>query len=200
MMNLDIFRTPKQLPFLYYSGKDVEYIDTDSGETKTIKNQLSLELGDKPIIEQPSLDDLWTLVDLGRFDNHEMGKLIAINKLCNEVARRTRRACANIVFVPNDTEKLVVDTHNKKYNMTAKVIVDETLKPNELRATYWEVRFKRERTSREHIYDITTTNEAMAVDGGIQLSPDGFSCIRRENGCTNLYKDYFVRGFCNVNA
>lgn len=96
-MNLDIFKTPCNLPFLYYSTEMVDFNDSDG-----LHPRMTLECHEKPIIEQPSLDDLWTLVDIKYDIKHKDAPMLAANKLCNTIARNARRGFGNIVFVPTE--------------------------------------------------------------------------------------------------
>ncbi len=195
---LSHFKTPSNLPFMFYTSKQTTF----KGETFP---QMTLNLGSKPIIETPSLEDLWTTVNnpniqRKRVSNcsssikseHELHRMFAANIIANDVARRSRRAAANILIVPNKTEKDWFDetyTRFKYQRMT--VVVDPTLEPNELRATYWKIMYKRERVGD----NVITTDIPAYVDGGLQLSPEGFSCIQKEGDCWIDYHSYFARGF-----
>jgi|SRR5271157_149615 len=192
---LSLFKTPSNLPVLFYSTKQVTY----KGETYP---QMSLNMEVKPIIEQPPLDDLWTVVNnpnIQKAHEHSDGRIFAANIICNDVARRSRRAAGNILIVPNKTQKAWFDKRytELKWHTRMTVVVDPSLEPNELRATYWKIMYKKECIGhyKGGWPKVITTDIPVAIDGGLQLSPEGFSCIQKEGDCWIDYHSYFARGF-----
>src|SRR5277367_6008030 len=105
-MNLDLFKTPSNLPFLHYTYK---MVDVEGFGGEVLKSpSMSLDCGPMPIVEQPSVDDLWTIEDnsnIQKAKDHSHGRIFAANILCSAVAFRSRRAAANILIVPNEAQK-----------------------------------------------------------------------------------------------
>lgn len=180
-MTLHLFKTPSNLPFLYYSTKEVEY----NGQKHP---QMTLDVAIKPIIVESTfeLDGLWTIehnANIQRAYERPHGRIFAAQILRNAVARKSRRSVANILIVPNEIEKLWFDEQISELRWNDLTVhVDPSLRPNELRATYWKITYDRDNIPR-------------AVDGGLQFSPEGFSCIQKEGNCWYDYHSYFVRGF-----
>jgi hypothetical protein len=188
-MNLDIFKTPENLPFLYYRSDGTAPGFFGGEPTPSIR----LHVGYMPVRKEISsleldafLDDVWQEVDndnLKRASQHQYGRLFAANILRTRIGFTSRRACGNILIVPNSEEKEWFDDIHQHFQSTiCQVIVDESLKPNELRATYWRI---------SHGKDSTRG----PVDGGIQISPEGLSYIVEQPPLGFNYRHYFTKGF-----
>jgi len=190
---MDLFKTPKQLPFLHYTYHWVDANTWGNGATEK-QQQMSIDLGPMPFLEQPSLDDLWTTEvneNIQKSGEHQL--LVAANILRSAVAFRSRRAVANILIVQNQEKKDWLDTNATFLRQQAcTVIVDPTLQPNEIRATYWKLIFKKDRIGSEVV---CFSDIPIAVDGGIQISPEGFSAIQKSDNISIDYHCYFRRGF-----
>ncbi len=190
---MELFKTPTQLPFLHYTFKETEGTGFAAGEKY---KSLSLDLGPMPLMEQPSIDELWTIEDNSNIQKSQTdnGKFSAAIILCSAVAFRSRRASANILIVQNEEMQNFYTTKWIEHNLAPKltVLVDPTLEPNELRATYWRVIYKKERVGD----DVVTFSEVpIAIDGGVQISPEGFSAIQKGPNVDMDYHGYFRRGF-----
>lgn len=182
--DLKLFETPSNLPFLWYK-KVGEYTTNFANLDPITHPKMSLEFGLKPIINQPTLEELWPIEkneNIQRAHKHEFGRIFAANILCNSIARKSRRAYGNILIVPNEAERMWFAEKYVRFNYKISVFVDSSLEPNELRATYWKI----------HLDQMGTPG---IVDGGIQVSPEGVSCIQKNDDTMFNYSDYFARGF-----
>lgn len=155
---MKIFSTKKELHFLH--------VTLGSNGAMTLSADLF------PNSKPDPFEDWFKLVDVSHIAGHMMTKRFAANILANRIASQTRRAAGNILFVPDhDTELWFQHTPGPQF----RYIIDYDLKPNELRCTFWK----------QHLGQ---NGQAVAVDGGVQFSPTGFSAVPN-------YKDYFARCF-----
>lgn len=125
---------------------------------------IQLNIESPPITNPVPFDDLF--IDVASFP-----KEFAANHLANEIARLSRRGPGNILFVPDEESAIYYNTSPGLFT----IIINPDLKPNELRCAYWKI------------------HDGKTIDGGIQFSPDGFSCLT--NNELSHYKNYFVRCF-----
>lgn len=180
-MNLDLFKTPSNLPFLFFTVTEIEQGVCGAKELPP----LSLHAGVQQIIEQPTFDDLWVTVNnanIQKASEHVHGRLFAANIIRNDVARRSRRAVGNILIVPDVEQQTWFEDQisARKIHPLDKVLVDPSLQPNELRSTYWKIK-------------LSADGVPVCVDGGLQFSPEGFSCVPTSKRFS--YHSYFSRGF-----
>lgn len=142
-----IFKTDRALPMLHYKKSDIspQILHADLFESTRLSSL-------KRMTEV--IDSLFLHVHVQHMRHFDDYRERAVMVLVNMVGVATRRGCANILFVPN-TETEVFYQHVD--HRCQQIIVDERLRPNELRAVYWRV--------------VGTAN--MVVDGGVQVSPDG---------------------------
>jgi hypothetical protein len=184
-MNLDFFKTLKTLPFLYYTSTP------RMSSEGAVYDSISLEMTLMPVLPAPPVEVLSQLWEVENNHNiqqaykHEHGRMFASNILRTSIARKSRRACGNIIIVPNENEKQwFEDMKPKVTQQDCAILVDSSLQPNEIRTTYWKIVYNRE------------TGEPIAVDGGIQISPEGVSYVQQGvNNCVINYTSYFSRGF-----
>lgn len=171
-MDLSHFKTPHNLPFLFLlKGEDIDPI--------------SLNLDHMPIVDELPFG-LWTTYKT------KTSKIYIANAIRNEVARGSRRAVGNIIFLSTNSECECFKEQFASYGHSdIKFVVDSQLYPNEIRSTYWKILYRKIRVGDE----IIETDEPVAIDGGIQLSPDGISCIYNIKGLVSDYTKYFVKGF-----
>lgn len=192
----DLFKTPSNLLTVYYSCDNAEEFESLNSISFDMENppKMCLEATHMTLCEQPPFEELWSknTMDLSKYGNSDMSMFIAINAMMNQIARLSRRGCGNIVFVPTEGQRQKVHEHFKFNNF--KVHTDNTLKPNELRVTYWKVNNRRYNVDGTML-GIRETDEPQFVDGGIQITPEGFACIKKQGKCMSDYHDYFVRGF-----
>lgn len=153
------YNTLKNLHFIYHTT------DKDGA--------MCLEMGIQPIVAG-ALTDVWTTIETQPSIN-PLRQLFAANRCQTHVARLSRRAMGNILFVPTYEQKDWFDVQYQTIKRQTQVFVDPLLDSNELRSTYWKIIYNKE-------------NVEVAVDGGIQLSPEGYSYNPNYNG-------YFVRTF-----
>jgi hypothetical protein len=159
---MNYFTTQSHLPFLHY-------VNGQYG--------LSLRLDSFPLSDPIEFDELFEEVDCMKLIDRKINVIFLANYLANLIAAQTRRGAANIIFCPDENIKKVITSQANYFTC----IVDDRLKSNEIRSTYWKARSKLS-DEQSHI------ENPKAVDGGVQFSPEGFSCLPN-------YKAYFKRGF-----
>ena len=184
-MNLDIFTTPKRLPFLFYG---------------TNETGMCLKADHFPITTiDPS--DLWETMDVSKkLTGDERDPFCTVVSLCSRIALKSRRGCANMLFVMDEERRLWLK--EKLGRRDVDVRVDPDLEPNEVRATYW--RMMMSKPSLEKLFsdplsfvpDASFVSQPLAVDGGIQISPEGLSVISGNGAMKGYdYRSYFARCF-----
>jgi hypothetical protein len=132
---------------------------------------VSLQVNNMPVQSKIAFDELFRTLTLPAMPGANW-RDVAANVLANDIGRATRRGTGNILFVPDlDTKTWFENNH---FPHRFKVVIHRNLQPNELRCTYWQ--------------GPNNNWSANVVDGGIQYSPEGFSCLPN-------YSDYFTRCF-----
>jgi hypothetical protein len=155
---MKIFSTQKELHFLHCT--------VDQTGLMTLSADLFPNSHPEPF------EDWFTTVDVSHIRGQTFSKRFAANILANRIASATRRAAGNILFVPDhDTQVWFQHTPGPQFQY----VINYDLKPNELRCTFWKQHLGR-------------NGNPVAVDGGVQFSPTGFSAQPN-------YKDYFARCF-----
>jgi hypothetical protein len=180
----ELFSTPSELPFLLYKAGDA-LLGEGEGEIdwgSPDRPSISLHCETRRACEPIPMDELFTVHSLGYFKGLPH-PLIVANVLCNEIARQTRRAAGNIVIVPSQLLKEDLEALAPEHCKNWTIIVDDTLQSNEIRATYWKA------VSKNHWAGLSTDpSPAVAVDGGIQITPHSFHKLPN-------WKSYFLRAF-----
>lgn len=133
-------------------------------------NHLSLSVGDVPTSDPIAFDDLFSDVDVSHIWKCDHSIVNCANVISNRIATETRRSTGNMLFVPDSDTKTWIESFNIGKAIYKNIIVCESLKKNELRCAYWH------------------NKDGLVIDGGIQLSPDGFRCLSN-------HKSYFTRCF-----
>lgn len=136
------FATARNHPFLMYD------------QIGSAPNTIRLKAEVLPLSAPPDFESLFKTVDIKHLDVYSDRKIRAAHVIANRVGFDTKRSIANILWVP-DTETEMYYQHCNLH-WCKQIVVDYTMKPNELRCTYWVI------------------NNGL-IDGGIQFSPQGFS-------------------------
>lgn len=150
-----LFKTSQTLPMLCYD------------RTTPV---VSLQANKYPMMSATNatkiIDALFQHVSVKHVQHAVDYRVLAARALAVMVARISRRGVANILFVPNSELEVYYQHSDHWYT---KIIVDERLQPNELRAAFWR-------------------STETFVDGGVQISPDGLMVAPGAAG-------YFVKCF-----
>lgn len=142
-----MFKTSSNLPFLHFVH------NADKSLTLRADNFLA----DRSLTQFPT--QLYREVDMSRVKRSDryFGAFV-VNILANDIARASRRGVGNILFVPNYDKQLYYQHcgTSRKFQIE----IDRSLAPNEVRCAYWRLH-------------LNSLGQEMAVDGGIQFTPDG---------------------------
>jgi hypothetical protein len=187
-MRLDMFETGANYPFVYC-------VERERGDGLT---EYGFSRDYMPVVESFDFDQIWRTIKIENSGKGFHRKMLAANKMFNEIARTTRRGCGNRLFVPTVEDRDEFQAQLKKYGVSDVCVYhDDSLAPNELRATYMRL---------QHFEDMATTpgrNDKFVLssfDGGLQITPDGVRVLQRgfqnQDGCCAFdYTAYFVKGF-----
>lgn len=162
-MMKDMFYVPQQVPFLCYTHLNGELWD----KTSWVESPVCLDLKTFPLCDEIEVDDLWGTVDIKR----AVSPTNAVLLMANTIAHETRRGAGNVVIVSSQP---LADSIKQDVTWS-RLIVDPSLQENEIRVTFWKT------------HTNISGTQVLAVDGGVQYTPDGFSKLPN-------YQGYFKRG------